>query len=172
MTHYLSLEEVRRLITSVEERRDRLIFLILYETGCSLSDVVRIKAEDVAGNTIRIKKPVLRFARISGRLAKELSEYIKGNKIHTYLFATRQSKSISVKRVRQLFNRHSLKWGLKLNPLMLRYYHIAHAYINGVFIDDISKQLGITKFRVFQVLQQLPVKPRLNYYNNFLSKVY
>ncbi len=120
---------------------------------------------------IKIKSTSFRVAKISGNLSKDMSLYIQGNKLQGYVFCTRQSKKISEKRVRQLVQEYTKKIGTAINPIMLRYYHIAHAYLNGVFIEEIAKQLGLTKFRIFQVLQELGINPKSNNYHNFLGRV-
>ena len=58
----------------------------------------------------------------------------------------------------------------KINPQSFRYFHIAHAYKNGVLLESISRQIGITTFRIFKILSELNISPSQNY-NQFLKKV-
>ena len=174
---YLSLQEIRKLISSISDMRDKLMIRILYETGCTLVELVNIKVSDILGNKIKILEPEtkeIRFSRISGKLAKDLSFYIKGNNLSkdAYILSTRQSEKISEKRVRQLIQEYTKKISSrKINPQMFRYYHINHAYQNGVLLENIAKQTGITPYRVFQVINEFKIKPRQNLYNQFLIKV-
>jgi site-specific recombinase XerD len=171
---YFTLEQVRNLIASVSDTRDKLMLRTIYETGCTPAEIVRIEVGDISGNNIRIKNldsHELRFPKISGKLAKDISLFIEGNKLHGNLFSTRQSQKMSEKRVRQLIQAYTKKTGISLNPIMFRYYHVAHAYSSGVFIEEISKQLGLTKLRIFQILQEFGVSPKSNNYQNFLGKV-
>jgi len=143
---YLSLQEIRKLISSISDMRDKLMIRLLYETGCTLIELVNIKVSDILGNKIKIFDPEtreLRFSRISGKLAKDLSFYIRGNNLSKgyYILSTRQSKQISEKRVRQLIQDYTKKISSrKINPQMFRYYHIIHAYQNGVLLENIAKQ--------------------------------
>lgn len=171
---YLELDEIRGFLSSIDNARDKLLIRILYETGCSLIELTNIKIEDIAGNKIKIKEDKkIRFSRISGKLSKDIKMFVEGNKLKkdSYLISTRQSNQISEKRIRQLIQKYTKKYRQKINPQMFRYYHIAHAYQNGVFIENISNQLGITKYRIFQVLNELGFKPSQNHYNNFLRKI-
>lgn len=174
---YLSLQEIRKLISSISDMRDKLMIRLLYETGCTLIELVNIKVSDILGNKIKILEPEtkeIRFSRISGKLAKDLSFYIKGNNLSkdAHILSTRQSQKISEKRVRQLIQDYTKKISSrKINPQMFRYYHISHAYHNGILLENIAKQTGITPYRVFQVITDFKIKPKQDHYNQFLSKV-
>jgi integrase len=173
----LSQPEVKMLLESIEDMRDKLCVSILYETGCLLGELVNIKVSDVSSTSISIvnsETGAPRHALISPALAERVHLFIRGNglsKSH-YLFSTKKSEQISVKRVRELVQYYSDKAGFgKLNPQSFRYYHIAHAYLNGVFSESISSQLGITRFRVFQILEALNVSSGENKYGVFLAEV-
>lgn len=171
----LTLREVRKLINSVDNARDKLMIRLLYETGCELIELVNIKVSDILGNKIKIidDNKKIRFPQISSKLAKDIRMYVLGNNLSKsmFLFSTRQSKNISEKRVRQLIQQYSQKYcSKKINPQNFRYFHIAHAYLNGVLLETISKQLGITTNRIFQILNDLNLKANHNY-NKFLNKV-
>jgi integrase/recombinase XerD len=173
--NYLSSQEVKSLVYSVKDIRDKFVIQILYETGCTLGELVNIKVSDIKDSTIRLTNTdskETRKSRISSSLYKKLLLYIKGNglKEKSYIISTRNSENISEKRVRQLIQSYGNKLGYpRLNPQLFRYYHIAHAYEKGVFIDNISNQLGIKKFRVFQILTELSVEIKKDTYDNFYN---
>jgi len=113
----------------------------------------------------------VRYPQISSKLNKDIKLYIKGNALTGYLIATRQSSRISQKRIRQIIQKHTKKvFSKKINPQSFRYYHIAHAYSNGVLLETIAKQLGITTFRIFSILEEFSLAPKHNY-NNFLKRI-
>jgi site-specific recombinase XerD len=164
---YLSINEVKQLLVSVNDARDRLIIRVLYETGCELTELVNMDASDVLGHTIRING---RYAQVSGKLAKDLSLYIHGNGMDAKLFLTRQSGSISEKRIRQLIQKHSLNaFGRAITSQALRYSHIIHAYSSGVLLDNIAKQIGITPLRIFQIIADQKIMK--HNYNQFLGRI-
>lgn len=166
---FLSMKEIREIISNIKNARDNLIFRILYETGCLPNELIKIKVKEIGGNKIRINN---RFVLISGKLAKDISFFIIGNKLskEDYLFSTRQSKCISEKRINQLIRFYTKEYENKINPVRIRYFHIVHAYLSGVFLNEIAKNLGLTEFRVFQILQNFDVSTQNNY-NNFLKRV-
>ncbi|MEM2131355.1 MAG: site-specific integrase [Candidatus Woesearchaeota archaeon] len=166
--NFLTIKEIREIIFNIKDARDNLIFRILYETGCLPSELINIKVKDILGNKIRIKT---RFVLISGKLAKDISLFIIGNKLsnENFLFSTRQSKKISEKRISQIIEFYTKK-NIKINAQKIRYYHIIHAYLNGVFLKEIAKNLGLTEFRIFQILQNFDINT-YNNYQNFLKKV-
>lgn len=173
---YLSLKQIRLLIRSISDNRDKLMIRVLYESGCSLVELTNIKVKDILGNRIKIINPEtkeIRFSCISGKLAKDLRLYVLGNnfKKDAYLISTRQSSRISEKRIRQLIHEYTQKvFSEKINPQSFRYFHIAHAYSNGVLLENISAQIGITTYRIFQIINELNLHSVQNY-NQFLKKV-
>lgn len=174
---FLSQKEVKDLINSITDMRDKLFVSLLYETGCLLGELVNIKILDINEREISVNNPdtkETRKVKISSTLSKKISLYVQGNGLdkNTYLFSTQKSEQISVKRAREIVQNHSEKLGHgKLNPQMFRYYHVAHAYLDGVMIDNISSQLGIKRYRVFQILDELNVSSNENTYENFLKKM-
>lgn len=161
---------------SITDVRDKLMIRVLYETGCSLIELTHIQVKDILGNKIKIKNPEtkeIRFSYISGKLAKDIKQFVLGNNLNkdTCLISTRQSSRISEKRVRQLIHFYTqLVFSEKINPQSFRYFHIAHAYSNGVLLETISKQIGITSYRIFQIISELNLNTTQNY-NQFLKKV-
>ncbi|MEM3374121.1 MAG: site-specific integrase [Candidatus Woesearchaeota archaeon] len=170
---FLSMKEIREIISNIKNARDNLIFRVLYETGCLPNELVNIKIKDILGNKIRLNN---RFVLISGKLAKDLSLFIEGNKLakEDFLFFSRQGKNISEKRVNQIIRYYTKDYDSNFNPIKLRYYHVLHAYLNGVFIENIAKNLDLSEFRVFQILQNFKFsanKFQIGNYHNFLKRV-
>jgi site-specific recombinase XerD len=162
---YLMMNDLLKMLAATNDTRDSLLLMTLYETGCTLGELVEITLKDVSDSTIAFKD---RESIISQQLSKDLMSFALGNRLGTddKLFSTRQSQSISQKRVRQLINKYSVEAGLgKINPHIIRNTHIAHAYSKGMQEFQISKQVGLTRLRVFQILQTLDIRPKdRNYY--------
>ncbi len=162
-------KDIRRLIDSVTDARDRLMIRIIYETGCTVTELVNIKVSDILGHAIRIEE---RFSQISGKLSRDIADYVLGNRLgkESFLIKTRQNFSMSEKRVSQIIEEYGHKiLNARIRPHDLRNLHIVHAYTNGVFIESISKQLGLTAFRVFQIINTKKVT-RHNY-TEFLGRI-
>ncbi|MFH2021575.1 MAG: site-specific integrase [archaeon] len=173
---YLLPREVRELIAYIHSARDRILLRILYETGCTLKELVALKVSDILGKKISVvnhSTKNVRFSHISSKLAKDIKAYILGNllKKEDFLLSSRQGKGISEKRVRQLIQQYAMDcFSKKISAHDFRYFHIAHAYTSGVLLQNIARQLGITSYRAFQVVEELGISPAYNY-NNFLVRV-
>jgi site-specific recombinase XerD len=174
---YISLSQIKKMIDPVRDMRDKLLIKILYETGCSLTELVYIKVADIQKNKIKIsdkESKKFRYSRISQKLYSDIMNYVKGNNLSndSFVLSTKKSQRISEKRVRQLVQYYAIKAGLgKINPQMFRYYHIMHSYENGVFIENIAEQLGIKRFRIFQILTEQKINIKKDFYENFLNKL-
>jgi len=175
--NYLLMHQIKIITDSINDMRDKFLIKILYETGCSVGELVNIRVSDIRENKIKILNndtKNLRFSRISEKLANELQFFIKGNNLpkESFILTTKKSSKISEKRVRQLIQYYTHKSGFgKINPQMFRYYHIANAYQEGVSIENISSQLGIMRYRIFQILTDLEIVPKKNHYDNFFDNL-
>jgi integrase/recombinase XerD len=172
-TVYPTQREMRVFLDSIPYARDRLMARILYETGCTISEMVGLKASDLSGKMMKLRSDPLRFAQISGKLAKALHEYVQGNGIKgsSLIFSTRQGKGISGRRARQILEESFFKvFSKKMNPHKIRYCHIAHAYRSGVLLESIAKQVGITSYRAYRIVEEAKFSP-VHDYQNFLGRV-
>ena len=170
---YLSKEELDIFRAAIQNRRDLLLLNILYETGCTVNELVNIKIQDIdfEKNTISFppestKSGKSRTSFISGTLARR----IKNHKDSGYLFTSRQSSKITTKRVRQIIQSYSKSAGLgKINPQVLRYTHIAHALERSIPITAIQKQVGMEGLRIVQIYESLVPEEKENVYEKFWS---
>ena len=180
---YLSTKEIRDLINYIDSKRDKLIVRILFETGCTVNELVNIQIKDIDFNQKLIYFPpeITKSTRpkkslISDSLASFIKSYIvsslrsRSNAAYIekkYLFSTRQSQAMTTKRIRQIlqFYGQALHFPKKLNPHVLRYSHIAHALDSGISLKSIQKQIGIEKFRLMQIYDL--IMPDKDDYNKF-----
>jgi len=172
---YLEFNEYSKLCSINKALRDDLICNILYETGCTVNELVNIRKKDLdlkAGQiSIRSKNARNKESRtvfISKELARKIKPYLEENRESPYLFCTRQSDSITTKRVRQivvaLFNKIGITDG---SPQVLRYTHIVHAYKRNIPLAAIQKQVGLKRSRAIEIFSQLPVNDMKGAYSNF-----
>jgi integrase len=150
VTEYLQREELDRILSSITNTRDRLLVRVLYETGCSLHEISELKTTNVySDGTIQFTD---RRAQISVDLAHELIK-----QADHYIFHTRQTPTISPKRIQQILKPHiaAVHKG-KVTPHILRYTHIIHAYKQGLQLSAISAQTGLTPVRVAQIIADVP----------------
>jgi site-specific recombinase XerD len=147
---YLAPEELDRLLSSIDNQRDRLIVRLLYESGCSISEISELRTTAVhSDGAIHFAD---RTAQISGELAQELLKQAS-----THIFHTRQTQTITPKRIQQILKPYiaAVHKG-KTTPHILRYTHIIHAYKQGLQLQAISRQTGLTAVRVAQIVAEVP----------------
>ncbi|MFH1396750.1 MAG: tyrosine-type recombinase/integrase [archaeon] len=170
----LSRGELVRLRSQIQNQRDKIILQILYETGCTVNELVNIKYNNINVKSKTIKYPSditktkkSRICFISSKLVNELKKYTRGENF-VYLFVTRQSYNITTKRVRQLLQSYGLKARLgKINPQVIRYTHIAHALERGITLTTIQKQVGIERLRMVQIYESLVPEEKEGEYGKF-----
>ncbi len=158
---YLEFEELGQLLHNIASERDRLLARLLYESGCSIAEISELKTSAVhADGTIHFAG---RVATISPDLAAELLRQAS-----THIFHTRQTPSISPKRIQQILKPYlSRVHNGKNTPHLLRYTHIVHAYKQGISLGAICKQTGLTAVRVAQIVESINSSKN---YNNFFKQ--
>ena len=159
-SHIVNKVKISKVLEITQSARDYLVIKILFETGCSLKELVGIKASDFNIDSIRFGT---RRSMVSNELSDAISFYIQGNRLNprSILLVTRQGPSISTKRIAQILDSYDLDYR------SLRYSHIAHAYKNGLQVSAIAEQTGISETRVFQIIQELRLKGNSDYTDIF-----
>lgn len=158
---FLSIEDYKKIRTSIQNKRDQLLFDILFYTGCQLSELTNIKIKDIefTTNSIKFSSDKKRISTISKNLSLQIKSFVNENNLskNDFLFSTRQDVKISDKRVFQIIKKYSTNRGLtNISPQTLRYSHIAYSLSIGKSIEEISKQTGIQnldKFHLYGVLR-------------------
>ena len=146
-------KELNRLNSGISSERDRLLFEILYETGCYVKELVSIKIKDVD-----FRKGSIKFneknSKISAGLCGKLKSFAKNKS--GFIFATSQSDKMTSKRARQLIHKYTKDiLGEKLNPKSIRYGHFMDAFSKNVPLEDIQKQTGAGNLRLRQINKEL-----------------
>jgi site-specific recombinase XerD len=130
-----------REISSFKTPRDELILEILFNTGITASELVNIKVQDISfsKNNIKIQDKKTRTLLLNDNLVNLLKDYIQKNKLisNDFLFKTRQSPYITVRRLEQILSNY------KLTPQEIRKHYLEKALKSGQDRLAIKKQLGI-----------------------------
>jgi len=165
---FIEFSKMQELLLLPKLPRDKLILRLLYETGCTVGELVDIKFShfNAEKNQLRILSESARNGEsrkvfVSKSLLDIITLFRKKNPDSPYLFYTRQSPKLTTKRVRQLVQKYSKVIGIKkTGPQILRYTHIVHAYQKNIPLDAIQKQVGLKRSRAIEVFMQLkdPVK--------------
>ena len=175
--NYLTIEQFNQLDSSISNKRDKLILHIIYETGCTVNELVQIKIKDIDfKNSIKFpskntKMNKERVSYVSAELLKEIKIFSKGKKANDFLFSTRQGEGITTKRVRQIMQSYSKKAGLsKINPQIIRYTHVVHAIEKGIPVRAIQSHIGIDSLRMSQIYDAVAPKETEDVYKKFFKK--
>jgi integrase len=173
---YLTRDDWRILEKAPSSMRDSLILRILYETGCTVNELVNIKRShcDFVANTVRIRPEharnhANRVAYISERLSKDLQSY---GSLHEgeYILSGRQGEGLTTKRIRQLVQKYCEQCGIHdAGPQVLRYTHIVHAYQKNIPLQAIQRQVGLRRSRAIDIFQELPELGSKDAYRKFIE---
>jgi integrase len=139
-----SLESALVGLVKALDLRSKIIFKIILETSCKVSKIPKIKVKDISEKGIRFTKITV---PISLQLYQLILDFIQENDLSSdsFLFATRQSDSITAKRVRQIIQKISKeKLGFKLDPKDLRQYSIS-AKLKTKKVEEVKKEAGLKR---------------------------
>lgn len=152
---YLTLEESRRLLSSVHgvnEKRDYAILMLFLNCGIRRSELVGLNLTDVYADRIRVtgkgnKERIVYFgsackAAIDTYLLERNKKVLSDNRA---LFGSRDNNRISVTAVHRLVKKHMLAAGLDPNQYSahkLRHTAATLMVSNGVDIKTVQEVLG------------------------------
>ncbi len=178
LPHYLSLEEVRKILILPKgdgefELRDRLILELFYATGIRISELVMIRFKDIRYEegliSIRGKGGKERFVIIAKKVRSTMDNYIKllvERNMHGddyYLFPSmRKNKNGCLSHISQrtIFNivkkyMREVSDNEKLSPHSLRHTFATHMLNSGADIMAIKDLLGHGSLSSTQVYTHL-----------------
>ena len=152
---YLTLEESRRLLSSVRgvnEKRDYAILMLFLNCGIRRSELVGLNLSDVYEDRIRVtgkgnKERIVYFgtackAAIDAYLPERNKKVLSDNRA---LFGSRDNNRISVTAVHRLVKKHMLAAGLdpsQYSAHKLRHTAATLMVSNGVDIKTVQEVLG------------------------------
>lgn len=152
----LSFEEWYGLFSNISEERERLIFHILYATGCSEKELLELKISDIHSLHLFFSN---RKCSISEVLAQELHSFSSGKSTSSFLFSSRQSSALSAKRLQQIVSSVSQQaLGIRITPQDIRVTHIYHALLKNVSLVSIAEHVGLSYQRLGQIIESLESK--------------
>lgn len=167
----LNIQEKTRILSDTS-LRDKLIFLLLLETGMALQEIVLIKKGHIRKNNLLVGKASARrtillsselcraltlflkeqtndgtaFSSCSSRSSRSSRSFPSSPAFHSggYLFSTRESPVITIRRIEQILSVLGKRTiGRPINPRMLRATHIIDAFSQGVPVVQIEQNTGL-----------------------------
>lgn len=139
--YVLSEYSLQHALKQINSRDFALIFL-LFETGCTLKDVLSLRIKDcsplfVAGRSQTISK------ELHQALLRIISNHPYRSRKDAPIFYTRESLTMTTRRAEQLIANIGKKHNLSLSARNLRHASIIHAYVSGESPDSIEKRVGL-----------------------------
>ncbi|SMG52188.1 tyrosine-type recombinase/integrase [Paenibacillus aquistagni] len=156
-------EEVRRIINDVREDtysnlRDKLILIMLFDTGIRVSELCNIKNDDVSRTNILIhgKGSKERLIYISKIMRKYMRKYEEAklvrfkhrleDEIEDYYFLDQSAERLSRSRINKILKEHCKNVGVRkevrCSPHDCRHYFAQKQLKNGIDIYSLSRLMG------------------------------
>lgn len=159
---YLSPEELERLRRTIADPRDRALFGVMYFYGLRVSEVVRLRLEDVNLDQGRIwiersKSGIPGEKPIPSGLFRLLKRYAPVRRPGPAFFTGRRGP-LTVRWVYELFRRYATKAGLpveKRHPHVLRHSIATHLIEDGHDIRYVQDHLGHASIKSTQIYAQV-----------------
>ncbi len=153
----LSKNEMRKMLSSVNNKKHKLIISLLYSTGMRLSECINLKVENLELNEniawVRKGKGAKdRMVTLSEKLSEKLKEYVENKNQDDYVFSGR-NKRMSKRNVQKLVSKIAKKSGVtkKVSPHTLRHSFATHLLEDGVDIRKIQVLLGHSNLSTTQI---------------------
>ena len=158
----LTPDEVKTLVMSCNRKRDKLIILMLYETGMRKGELLGLRHEDMGDcgeNEIRIVgrenlngarvKSGFRVVHVSRELMQVYNEYlideypeVDSDYVFVNCWEGEIGRPMNYKAINQLFKQLEKKTGIHAYPHLFRHTHATELIKQGVDIYHVSKRLG------------------------------
>jgi site-specific recombinase XerD len=146
----LSREEVQRLFSVVTNLKQKALFMVAYDAGLRLSEILNLQVEDIDSQrmVIRVRQgkgKQDRYARLTPGLLKLLREYWRAERPETYLFpGASKHKRYDLATPGQLLKKACRRAGITKRVSMhtLRHSFATHLLEAGVNLRVIQRLLG------------------------------
>jgi len=145
----LSIEEMQKLISSINNLKHKSIVVLMYSCALRVSELVNLKIKDIdsKNNKINIrnsKGKIDRIVMLDESLLKLLQEYWKQYKTKIYLFEGAKGNMYSVTSVQNIIKINSKKIGInkKISSHSMRHSCLTQLIKNGVDLRSVQKIAG------------------------------
>jgi len=149
---FLTKEETRRLIESINNPKHRLMIEVMYGGGLRVSELLNLKISDLKINEgygfVRQgkgrKDRIFVLSKICLDKIRNLIEMEKLNTADDFLFLTNRREKYSERSAQEIVKRATLLAGIKKNvhPHTLRHSFATHLIQNGASLNEVQAMLG------------------------------
>lgn len=146
----LSKEEIAKILDSVDNIKYKAILVLTYSAGLRVSEVVKLKPEDIDGNRMLVfvkgaKGRKDRYTSLSDVTLKFLREYWKEYRLTKWLFpGPDKERHITIRTAQRIFEIACERGGVKKEVTIhsLRHSFATHLLENGIDLRYIQELLG------------------------------
>lgn len=157
----LTIEEIKKIIESVNNPKHKLIIKLIYGTGLRVSEIVNLKKENInfVEKLIHIKLgkgKKDRFVKLPESILEELENFSKiGNS--KYLFESQRGGKLTTKTIELVLKNSAKKAKIKkrVYPHLLRHSFATHLLEQGTDLRMIQKLLGHSSIKTTQIYTQI-----------------
>lgn len=163
---YLKHNQVIRLLSTIDDMRDRLIFRTIYATGVRVSELCSMNVEDIdfEEQTIRVlgKGGKIRVVFIDLETLSELEKFI-GNRIFGPVFIGQQNHHISPRTVQHIFKQYA---PAGITPHKIRHSYASELYKRSKNLRVVQDNLGHVSIRTTEVYLHTDLDERRQVYRD------
>jgi integrase/recombinase XerD len=186
----ISEDQTLKVLSACSNRRDRLLVMLLIETGMRIGQVLQLRHSDIESWESRLKivyrdtneNEVFAKSRddfyvdLSNEWLELYTDYIlaDGEDVESdYVFTSlyhnsfkKRDSAYTYKSALDMFNRLSCKVGFKVRPHMLRHTHATALLKAGTPLEIVAKRLGhknvVTTMSIYNHLTHRDVRDAIN----------
>ncbi len=156
---YLKEREVRKLLEapSREKLRDRLILRMLYRCGLRVSELTKLKIEDIdfGDATLMVRAGKGNKDRLIpvDHQTLDMIEFFIEDATSGYLILSERNEKLSTRQVERLVEDYGREAGIeqKVHPHMLRHSFAVHCLKSGMNLRTVQKMLGHSSLTTTQI---------------------
>ncbi|WP_457642691.1 tyrosine-type recombinase/integrase [Persephonella sp.] len=167
----LTRKEIKELLSSVDNVRNRLILKLAYSCGLKLSEVVNLKTEDIdfQKGSVKVSGRRQRTVPVSQELLTEIKHYLyrvyrkEGNNSPYLFFSQNPARPISTRTVEIMFKKALVNSGLspRYRFSVLRDTFVVHLLEKDFCLDTIAELTGMKETQILN---------RYRFYINLIKK--
>ena len=164
---YLKHSQVLRLIRSIPEPRDRLIFRIIYATGVRVSELCSMNVEDIDTDDqmirVRGKGGKIRMVFVDPDTLMGIEELI-GDRLSGPLLTGQQGNHLSPRTVQHLFRKYAPDG---ITPHKIRHSYASELYRRSRNLRVVQENLGHASIKTTEVYLHTDLDERRQVYQDY-----